>query len=523
MSATDAVLQNAAYHARLLASISELDYVPSALKQQDSLIASLQGEAAGLTRQIKALESKTSKERKEHEALRDSTTRRFAAKLTGRKEKFEAKASKEEREYVEALEKEMQHKRQLATIETMIAEAQAVRFDLNEKFKRYEQTKKDLAQLYSRVFDGPTQAYPEDDNLEYQLGQAQQRYNEIQGFLNRESQAVNLLQSAHAALQQCSHKMQEARDYSQWDMWGGGACSSRMSDMMERNALSAAEGHSMQAATCVQQAMIASPQVRPIGDIQIAHGSIMSDVLFDNIFTDMAFHDKIKKSAQNVEAVMFNLKNELQAGRARAGAIGADLSAAADALTRARGALDTFRRNVFDSLSSGSRSGSGNDLPAYNAGSPPAMPSPPPPMMPQGPQQRGSGYAPPAGPPPPPGTYAPPAHPPPASSYPPPAHPPPGVHSPASPPPAFAFPSSPAYGMPSGPIPTHGELRTAGVGGACHGWLARSVSVELGESQSVRGSACDWGESGCASGGTLHGRESRSYQRALSWVLVFRR
>ncbi|KAJ7630079.1 hypothetical protein DFH06DRAFT_705926 [Mycena polygramma] len=470
MSATDAVLQNAAYHAQLLASISELDYVPSALKQQDSLIASLQGEAAGLTRQIKALESKTSKERKEHEALRDSTTRRFAAKLTGRKEKFEAKASKEEREYVEALEKEMQHKRQLATIETMIAEAQAVRFDLNEKFKRYEQTKKDLAQLYSRVFDGPTQAYPEDDNLEYQLGQAQQRYNEIQGFLNRESQAVNLLQSAHAALQQCSIKMQEARDYSQWDMWGGGA----MSDMMERNALSAAEGHSMQAATCVQQAMIASPQVRPIGDIQIAHGSIMSDVLFDNIFTDMAFHDKIKKSAQNVEAVMFNLKNELQAGRARAGAIGADLSAAADALTRARGALDTFRRNVFDSLSSGSRSGSGSggDLPAYTAGSPgPAMPrgpedggkggyvmsSPPPPMMPQGPQQGGSGYAPPAGPPPPPGTYAPPAHPPPTSSYTPPTHPPPGVHSPAASPP-------PAFGMPSGPMPTQGNYAPPALG-----------------------------------------------------------
>ncbi|KAJ6554489.1 hypothetical protein B0H19DRAFT_948367 [Mycena capillaripes] len=270
MSTADAVLQNAAYHAQLLTGISELDYVPPALTQQDSYIGGLEQEVAALARKIKALEWKTTKERKEHEALRDSTTRRFAARLTGRKEKFEAKASKEEREYVEALEKEMQHKRQLETMETMIAEAKSVRSDLQDKLQRYERTKKDLAQLYSKIFDGPTQAYPEDDNLEYQLQQAQGRYNEIQGFLNRESQAVSLLQSANTALRGCSSKMQEALSYSEWDMWGGGT----MSDMMERNALSAAEGLSMQAQTCVQQAMIVSPQVQPIGEIKIAHGCV---------------------------------------------------------------------------------------------------------------------------------------------------------------------------------------------------------------------------------------------------------
>jgi hypothetical protein len=97
MSVTDAVLENSAYHSRLLAQISELDYVPSALRQQDTYITGLEKDLAQLARQITALEKSTKKERKEHEALRDSTTRRFAAKITGRKEKFEAKASKEER------------------------------------------------------------------------------------------------------------------------------------------------------------------------------------------------------------------------------------------------------------------------------------------------------------------------------------------------------------------------------------------------------------------------------------------
>jgi len=86
-------------------------------------------------------------------------------------------------------------------------------------------------------------------------------------------------------------------------MFGGGA----MTDMMERNVLSSAEGYASQAQILVQQAMMASPQVQPIGEISIAHGSIMSDVIFDNIFTDMAFHDKIKASARNVQAVQLNV------------------------------------------------------------------------------------------------------------------------------------------------------------------------------------------------------------------------
>ncbi|KAJ7699331.1 hypothetical protein B0H17DRAFT_307243 [Mycena rosella] len=364
MNATQAILQNAPYHAQLLAAITELDYVPPALAQQESFISGLEAEAKRAAEAVKAHEKKTKKERKEHEDLRDSTARRLAAKFTGRKEKFEAKASKEEREYVEALEQEMQAKRQVAMLQDMITEAKNVQVDLQGKAERYRLTKEDLAELYSKIFDGPTEAYPEDDRLEYQLQVAQGRYNEIQGFLNRESQALHLLQTASGALSSCYSKIQEAHNYSQWDMFGGGA----MSDMMERNALSAAENLAMQTATYVQQATLASPNVNPIGQINIAHGSIISDVIFDNIFTDMAFHEKIKASQRNVEAVQLNLRNELHAAMGRTGAIGADLSEAADALTRARGVLDGFRRSVFESLS-----GNIPALPAYSA---PASPSP---------------------------------------------------------------------------------------------------------------------------------------------------
>ncbi|KAJ6492934.1 hypothetical protein C8R47DRAFT_427436 [Mycena vitilis] len=224
MSTRDAILENVTYHAQLIASISELDWVLSALKEQDNRIASLEEEAAGLVRKIRALECETGKERKD---LRDST-RRLAAKLTGRKEKFEAKASKEEREYAEALEKETQLKGQLANVETMVVEAKAVRLDLHEKLKRYEQTKNDLAQLYSQIFDGATPEYPEDGELESRLAQAQQRHTKLPDSLTRDMQAVELLRGAYVALYGGKIKMQEARGWMRGgalsDTTGSDAC-----------------------------------------------------------------------------------------------------------------------------------------------------------------------------------------------------------------------------------------------------------------------------------------------------------
>ena len=87
-----------------------------------------------------------------------------------------------------------------------------------------------------------------------------------------------------------------------------------MADMMERNALVNAQANASHVEMLVSQAIRASPRVQPVGRVDIARGyrrfliqlstffiltpafsfpsSIMSDVFFDNIFTDLAFHSK---------------------------------------------------------------------------------------------------------------------------------------------------------------------------------------------------------------------------------------
>lgn len=96
MSTVQAILDNAAYHKRLLTSIAEFDYVSSALTQQKRYLADLVDQLDETNNKLEALTVHTQNQRKEHETLRDSTARKIAHRLTGKKDKFEAMASKEE-------------------------------------------------------------------------------------------------------------------------------------------------------------------------------------------------------------------------------------------------------------------------------------------------------------------------------------------------------------------------------------------------------------------------------------------
>lgn len=99
-TAEEAIIANAEPHARLLKMIASLEYVPAARKEQGRYIKDLEEQLEETRERIVKCMEKTAKERKEHEALRDSTGRRLAHKLLGKKEQYEAKESKEERRVV---------------------------------------------------------------------------------------------------------------------------------------------------------------------------------------------------------------------------------------------------------------------------------------------------------------------------------------------------------------------------------------------------------------------------------------
>jgi hypothetical protein len=109
--------------------------------------------------------------------------------------------------------------------------------ELGAKAIQFESLKKELSDLYSRIFDGPTigmlcgstwgrlrrliafkrsPEFPEDDRLEYRLRTSQSMHDQIQSTLNSECQAAEILARADRTMDGCRSKMQEALGYSQW-------------------------------------------------------------------------------------------------------------------------------------------------------------------------------------------------------------------------------------------------------------------------------------------------------------------
>lgn len=99
-------------NSELLSTLSQTDYAPPALKQNAAYISDLETQIKTLDRDLRRLHQVTEDERKEHLKYRDSTVKRFAYKLGGHKgaEKFSTRQQKEEREFLEAWQKERKAK-----------------------------------------------------------------------------------------------------------------------------------------------------------------------------------------------------------------------------------------------------------------------------------------------------------------------------------------------------------------------------------------------------------------------------
>lgn len=286
LTPTEAIVANTEYHSRLLTSISYLDYVASALEHHAAYVADLENQKVQSAERVLALNKRTKKERKEHETLRDSTARRLAHRLTGRKGIYEAKESKEEREYVEALEREMSERDKHNVIQGLLNEAKLEQEDLSRKAEERRCLHAELDALYTRIFEGPSESFPEEDRLEYAVIETQQKYEKLQSTLNSESRAAEILARAARTMDACQANMQQALQLSRNDMWGGGGVFN-MSDMMERSALRSAQAYADQAEMLVEQARRASSHVQPIGHINVTAAQLMTDFFFDNFYSDM--------------------------------------------------------------------------------------------------------------------------------------------------------------------------------------------------------------------------------------------
>lgn len=162
---------------------------------------------------------------------------------------------------------------------------------------RHIHLQQQLDQLYNSIFAGQTPEFPDEDRKEEACNASSHHVQLVHQELEKERHVLFLLRQASTKLSEARNHLDDAHGMSQWDMFGGGT----MASMQKLNLLERAESSIQQVRMLQQQIQQVAPHLPSLGQLNIATGSIWGDVIFDNIFSDMEMHDKIKDSEAQVD------------------------------------------------------------------------------------------------------------------------------------------------------------------------------------------------------------------------------
>ena len=319
----------------------------SAAQQQNTNITEIKKDLAKTQSQLKVLEVSRAKEFKEHKSLRDSKLRRFAYKVAKSENEFVAKAAKEEEEYLQVLQEEQKVKEQERHLEHVQDEALLTLEQYNRDAEKNETAQAELESLYDSIFVDPTPDFQEQDDLKTLLSQDLKALQEVRTKEDAENRALKMLRQAQDCVSQAQRSVDKAIDYSRRDMVIG----SPAPDMKKRNALKKAQTFMSQANTIMTEASQISPSIKDIAAAQIAQRSLAADVLFDNIFTRVKFHDKIKSSKADLQLMKASLQTEVSNSTKRLESLKSSAETNSKQVAISRFELQKSRERIFEQLS----------------------------------------------------------------------------------------------------------------------------------------------------------------------------
>ncbi|KAA8564758.1 hypothetical protein MFRU_008g03990 [Monilinia fructicola] len=307
--ATHQILASATQNARLLSILSRTDHAPSEYAQIKQYQSSIENIVTQQKRRVKALAAASAKEYQEHEEYQESTIKRLVYKLSGRKHKFIEKEEEEHREWLNAIQNELEAKRHLDHLNETLEDVKSKASLLRPMVEEHNAAQVELDKLYNSIFSGPSPDFPTEDTKEHRLSLAKESFDEAQLRLSTESNVLSILQNALTVMNQCVGRMDDVLRSSSMDAWGIGG---GFADMTERSSLAQAQSLSSRVEMLVTQAQEMQPAVQTLGPMNIAQGSLISDVIFDNGHSDVKFNDTIEEANRQVVAARVRLIQEIK-------------------------------------------------------------------------------------------------------------------------------------------------------------------------------------------------------------------
>ena len=353
----------AADNDRLLKIISETDYAPTALLQSNNYVVKLKKDILAQEKLLRDTKTTIAREEAEHKDYQTSHIKRLAYRLGGKREKFEQKASKEEQDWVEAVQRGFEVQKKLDLLNQNLAEATKTSADMENVAATYNHAELELDSLYRPVFQGPTPDIPGEDQREAAVYQASTEFNWAQGNVDKGKQVKNLLTGAMKFLDEAARDVESARSNAKLDAFG---FDSTFMDIAEANALTRVRQNVGQAEMLVSHARSIEPLIGDIGAVVHAQHHFVSEVLFDNVFSDMKKYDEIKQSQASITKAKNSLENMIQATNERLEAAVAKAMEAKQALEEKRLQLQQIRAESYQ------KSARGELVPAALDGPPPS-------------------------------------------------------------------------------------------------------------------------------------------------------
>lgn len=216
MSQLTAALSRAATrNHELLSILAETEYAQPALEQSVARKLVLESRSTDACIELKKLHSITEDERKDHVRYRDSIVKCFVHNLGGQKgkEKYASKEEKEEREFLEAWQKERDAMERREQIDRELEYVYANERKLESDKAKHDQAQTELDELYDSIFAGPTPQVPAEDRMEAEVASTRDIFRQVQTQQGNDEHASNALLLASQALERASSFTLKALDY----------------------------------------------------------------------------------------------------------------------------------------------------------------------------------------------------------------------------------------------------------------------------------------------------------------------
>lgn len=244
------------------------------------------------------------------------------------------------------------------------AEAEQQKTRYQQAASRHEALQAELDTLYNSIFAGHTPGFPDEDRKEDTCNNVHAEVQQLHQRIEHERHVLFLLGQVSTKLSEARSNLDGAYSMSQYDMFGGGT----MVSMQKRNYLERAESSIQQVRMLQQQVAQVAPEIPNLGELNIAMGSIWSDVVFDNIFTDMDMHDKIKNSVAQVDSAGKRCGDIIKDRETKEKGLQQEISSANERLQTARMELQKAREDAFSRVLGGAPTNPFSDAPpAYAA------------------------------------------------------------------------------------------------------------------------------------------------------------